>query len=335
MSRFGYVMVTYFMTMGIAIASFVEFPKTFIWNASASTPIGLYRIDHPRHLAVTDLVAVRAPEAFADFMVERGYIGRGVPLMKRVAGLPGQEVCRRDHAITVDGAPMGDALDRDHLGRPLPDWQGCRRIAGGECERDRLLLPGGLLALLRRQSSGRGLGGGFGLDVDRLHEFDEAGEERLLVGAHRGKRGVDVAHQVLVALLLVHVALVFGEGVVIAQQALGMQIADLPENGVEWIGRLTAHGFLLLAFALLQDLVLQISHSDARQLLGHLLLQVAHIIMIVLRPLGIVLIFCAFEIGHFPAALVASIILHPLGVDRARGRRQPSYKMGPQREQRG
>ncbi|KTE19452.1 MULTISPECIES: S26 family signal peptidase [Sphingomonadaceae] len=132
MSRFGYVMVTYFMTMGIAIASFVEFPKTFIWNASASTPIGLYRIDHPRHLAVTDLVAVRAPEAFADFMVERGYIGRGVPLMKRVAGLPGQEVCRRDHAITVDGAPMGDALDRDHLGRPLPDWQGCRRIAGGE-----------------------------------------------------------------------------------------------------------------------------------------------------------------------------------------------------------
>ncbi|MUZ65668.1 S26 family signal peptidase [Agrobacterium vitis] len=132
MSRFGYVMVTYFMTMGIAIASFIDFPKTLIWNASASTPIGLYRLESPRHLAVTDLVAVRAPEAFVDLMVERGYIGRGVPLMKRVAGLPGQEVCRRDHAITVDGVPMGDALDRDHLGRPLPDWQGCRRIAEGE-----------------------------------------------------------------------------------------------------------------------------------------------------------------------------------------------------------
>ncbi|OCJ70570.1 S26 family signal peptidase [Agrobacterium tumefaciens] len=132
MSRFGYVMVTYVMTMGVAIAAFVDFPKKLIWNASASTPIGLYSIAPARHLEVADLVAVRAPEPLAAFMVERGYIGRGVPLMKRVAGLPGQQVCRRDHAIAIDGMPMGDALDRDHLGRPLPVWQGCRRIGEDE-----------------------------------------------------------------------------------------------------------------------------------------------------------------------------------------------------------
>jgi len=132
MSRFGYVIVTYVMTMGVAIASFVHFPTKLIWNASASTPIGLYSIAPARHLEVTDLVAIRVPEQFAALMVERGYIGRGVPLMKRVAGLPGQQVCRRDHAITVDGVPMGDALDRDHLGRPLPVWRGCRRIRDDE-----------------------------------------------------------------------------------------------------------------------------------------------------------------------------------------------------------
>jgi len=132
MRRFGYVMVAYLATMGVAIASFVDFPKKLIWNASASAPIGLYSIAPARRLEVTDLVALRAPEQFADFMVERGYIGRGVPLMKRVAGLPGQQVCRREHAITVDGVPLGDALDHDHLGRPLPIWQGCRRIADGE-----------------------------------------------------------------------------------------------------------------------------------------------------------------------------------------------------------
>jgi len=132
MRRFGYVMVTYFMVMGTAIGSFVDFPTKLIWNASASTPIGLYSIAPAGRFEVTDLVAVRAPEPFAAFMVERGYIGRGVPLMKRVAGVPGQQVCRRDHAITVDGVPMGDALDRDHVGRPLPTWQGCRRIAEGE-----------------------------------------------------------------------------------------------------------------------------------------------------------------------------------------------------------
>jgi type IV secretory pathway protease TraF len=34
--------------------------------------------------------------------------------------------------VTVDAVPFGDALDHDRRGRPLPVWQGCRRIANGE-----------------------------------------------------------------------------------------------------------------------------------------------------------------------------------------------------------
>ncbi|MGR9979323.1 S26 family signal peptidase, partial [Escherichia coli] len=92
----------------------------------------LYSIAPTDRFEVTDLVAVRAAEPLAAFMIERGYIARGVPLMKRVAGIPGQQVCRRDRTITVDGVPMGDALVRDHRGRSLPVWRGCRRIAEGE-----------------------------------------------------------------------------------------------------------------------------------------------------------------------------------------------------------
>jgi type IV secretory pathway protease TraF len=43
----------------------------------------------------------------ADFMVGRGYIGRNVPLMKRVMGLPGQQVCRTGDIVTVDAVPLG------------------------------------------------------------------------------------------------------------------------------------------------------------------------------------------------------------------------------------
>lgn len=132
MTRFGYVMVTYFSVMGIAIASFIPTPLRLIWNASASVPIGLYDLDPPRDLHVGDLVAVLPDEPLADFMVERGYIGRGVPLMKHVAALSGQEVCRTRHTITVDGRPFGEALDTDRRGRELPVWQGCRRIANGD-----------------------------------------------------------------------------------------------------------------------------------------------------------------------------------------------------------
>lgn len=132
MSRFGYVMATYFATMGVAIAAFLPLPLKLVWNASASVPIGLYAIASDELPEVTDLVAVDAPEPLATFLAERGYLPRGVPLMKRVAGVAGQRVCRTGRTISVDGVDMAEALDRDRLGRVLPSWQGCRLIAVGE-----------------------------------------------------------------------------------------------------------------------------------------------------------------------------------------------------------
>jgi len=48
----------------------------------------------------------------------------GVPMLKRVAALPGQTVCRDGRMITVDGTDLAETLDRDRRGRPLPVWQG-------------------------------------------------------------------------------------------------------------------------------------------------------------------------------------------------------------------
>jgi len=114
----------------VAIA--VDMPTKLLWNATVSAPIGFYAIEPAERLTVPELVAVMPPEPLAAFMVQRGYIGNGVPLLKRIAGLPGQRVCRIGRAITVDRVAMGDALDRDRIGRDLPVWQGCRVIAPGE-----------------------------------------------------------------------------------------------------------------------------------------------------------------------------------------------------------
>jgi len=100
-----------------------------IWNVSASVPIGLYLVTPPDRLRVTDLIVVEPPRAVADFLAERSYLPRGVPLLKRVLALPGQMVCRRNLAIIVDGIDVGTAHESDHLGRALPVWQGCRSIA--------------------------------------------------------------------------------------------------------------------------------------------------------------------------------------------------------------
>ena len=132
MTRLTYAIVTTAAVSLIGVASIASFAPRLIWNASASTPVGFYTIGEVGNLEVTDLVAVDAPEPLATFLSDGGYLPRGVPLLKRVAAVPGQRVCRTGLAITVDGVPMGDALDRDRRGRPLPVWQGCRLVANGE-----------------------------------------------------------------------------------------------------------------------------------------------------------------------------------------------------------
>jgi conjugative transfer signal peptidase TraF len=104
----------------------------YIWNASGSVPIGLYRLYPTGRLAVTQLVAVQPPEPLATFLADRRYLPPGVPLLKRVLALPGQTVCRDQLAITVDKIAMGTARAHDGSGRLLPIWEGCHLIADGE-----------------------------------------------------------------------------------------------------------------------------------------------------------------------------------------------------------
>ncbi|WP_456640502.1 S26 family signal peptidase [Bradyrhizobium sp. USDA 10063] len=105
---------------------------SYIWNASGSVPIGLYRLQAAGRLDVTELVAVRPPEPLASFLSFNGYLPNGLPMLKRVLALPGQTVCRTGLTIVVDSIEMGQARERDGRGRPLPVWQGCRIIAEGE-----------------------------------------------------------------------------------------------------------------------------------------------------------------------------------------------------------
>jgi conjugative transfer signal peptidase TraF len=106
--------------------------KRYVWNASGSVPVGLYRLQPTGNLFVTQLVAVQPPEPLATFLADHRYLPHGVPMLKRILALPGQTVCRDGLTITVDNIAEGEARERDSRGRPLPVWQGCRIIAAGE-----------------------------------------------------------------------------------------------------------------------------------------------------------------------------------------------------------
>lgn len=108
------------------------FPKLLLWNASASAPRGLYLLRNPSPLARGEMVAITPPTSLTGFMAARGYLAAGVPLLKHIAALSGQTVCRHDGTVFVNGRAAAVARSSDHLGRPLPNWQGCRRLGAGK-----------------------------------------------------------------------------------------------------------------------------------------------------------------------------------------------------------
>ena len=122
------------MALGVgatALPQHDDRPPWLVWNASASVPIGLYAVARITGVHAGDLVVVRPPEPLARFLADGGYLPRGVPLLKHVAAVAGQTVCRIGRSVTVDAIEMGEARERDGRGRSLPVWQGCRVIATG------------------------------------------------------------------------------------------------------------------------------------------------------------------------------------------------------------
>jgi conjugative transfer signal peptidase TraF len=103
-----------------------------IWNASASAPLGLYRIV-PASMTTGgpvpgDLVVFQPPPALASYLDARRYLATGVPMLKHVAAAPGARLCRKGLRVTVDGRRVALARKRDSQGRPLPVWHGCRTL---------------------------------------------------------------------------------------------------------------------------------------------------------------------------------------------------------------
>lgn len=121
------------LAAALAIASLaLPARRPLVWNVTHSVPTGLYWIGDKDMLVVGDRVAIEPSAAVRQLLAERGYLPIRVPLLKRVAAVSGQRVCRFRHGITIDGQLVALALASDRLGRPLPVWSGCHVLGPGE-----------------------------------------------------------------------------------------------------------------------------------------------------------------------------------------------------------
>jgi len=108
----------------LLIAIAVAFPPKLVWNASESAPMGLYLIRN-RQPVLGEFALVTPSKPVANFIAARGYLPGDTPLLKRVAALPGDEICRENMAVFVNGLHVADAQETDSLGRDMPQWSGC------------------------------------------------------------------------------------------------------------------------------------------------------------------------------------------------------------------
>jgi conjugative transfer signal peptidase TraF len=106
-------------------------PLLLVWNTTASTPVGLYAVSRsvPKR---GDLFVTRLPREMEALAVSRRILSAKTPVLKPIAAVAGDLVCRTGPAIRINGRFAAIARGRDGHGRPLPTWRGCRRLSSSQ-----------------------------------------------------------------------------------------------------------------------------------------------------------------------------------------------------------
>lgn len=128
----GLVLIMIAVVVAIIVVSACAPPTPIlIYNASASVPLGFYRVvsGAPKR---GDFVLVRTPDSVRVLAAQRGYLPIGVPLVKHLAAAVGDEVCTSKKVVIINGAVVARQHKTDSRGRPLPRWNDCRKLKQDE-----------------------------------------------------------------------------------------------------------------------------------------------------------------------------------------------------------
>jgi conjugative transfer signal peptidase TraF len=103
-----------------------------MWNASASSPRGLYLVTSVASLRRGDMAVAWPPATARRLAAERHYLPAHVPLVKRVAAVAGDRVCATRARIRINGRVAAARRRADLSRRPMPRWSGCQKLTAGQ-----------------------------------------------------------------------------------------------------------------------------------------------------------------------------------------------------------
>ena len=114
-----------------AVLTLKELHLSLTKNISVSAPIGIYLLRAPKQIEIGKLVTFKLPKEFEAFAKNVAWLKEDEDLLKPVAAVKGDLVCRRGSEVSINGSIVARAKDNDTHGHILPSWQGCQVIQTG------------------------------------------------------------------------------------------------------------------------------------------------------------------------------------------------------------
>ncbi|MFY7761141.1 S26 family signal peptidase [Aquidulcibacter sp.] len=103
-----------------------------ILNETPSMAKGVYvRLGEVADIKRGDIIAMPMNSTAQNYLVEKLVYPKDTMLIKRVAGLAGDFVCRHDSVVTINKRTLVAARS-DRQGNLLPAWNGCRTLSTSE-----------------------------------------------------------------------------------------------------------------------------------------------------------------------------------------------------------
>jgi signal peptidase I len=114
-----------------ALPEAIHNPPVII-NETISMAKGAYvRTGDLGHLEVGDIIAMPMNASAKAYLGDKLGYPADTMLIKRIAGISGDAVCRDGATVTINGKSVQASL-KDTMGNELPTWSGCRSLLSGE-----------------------------------------------------------------------------------------------------------------------------------------------------------------------------------------------------------
>lgn len=112
----------------LVLISSTKHTVMLVWNRTQSVPKGLYFVHRTAVLERGSLVVYKPTYQENVWLQAGGFIGKDWPMLKHIAGLYGDTICRNDDAILINEVPASSAIETDML----PVWTGCMTLSASQ-----------------------------------------------------------------------------------------------------------------------------------------------------------------------------------------------------------